>query len=420
MFGGIVMFCSKCGAENTNDNKFCSNCGQVINHQREQSTSQSLVFTFNGITVDLQEIINRNGKNKINAIKELRELTKIDLATGKKVIDEAYLGRIYYPTEKEIKVKNNKGCLTVLLWVFFLPIMGIITIVKNEKLTKRVKVILISIIVFISLLAGIDGIIDNQQAEKKAYDNLKISVENKEYIKAQEEINSFLNEYSSSKYVEEVKKIQTTVNSEAEKIRVKEAEAKAKQKNIDVLMKATTLNQAEAEQVFSDLKSVGLLSITKCNTAIGTGVDNLQSFSAEADSHTILLTIKNRKTYYIGYGGTTLFDVSKGGVLNQIKDLTLTSEEITHFISAAQYYVKQCLKSPSSAKFPGQVWSLDQWSVGRYKNVVEISSYVDSQNSFGADIRNKFTVQMNYNTSKCTYLSINGKKLSGTYFTRPR
>lgn len=424
-----MKYCNNCGKSMDDQATFCSSCGakfgtviqeQNQNDQCEQYISENLLFTFNGITVDLQEIINRNGKNKINAIKELRELTKIDLATGKKVIDEAYLGRIYYPTEKEIKTKNNKGCLTVFLWVFLLPIMGIITIVKNEKLTKRVKVILISIIVFISLIAGIDGIIDNQQQEKKAYNNIKISAENKEYIKAQEEINSFLNEYSSSKYVEEVKKIQTTVNPEAEKIRVKEVEAKANQKNIDALMKATTLNQAEAEQVFSDLKSVGLSSITKCTAAVGTGVDNLQSFNAEADSHTILLTIKNRKTYYIGYGGTALFDVSKGGVLNQIKDLTLTPEEITRFISAAQYYVKQCLKSPTSAEFPGQVWSLDQWSVGRYKNIVEVSSYVDSQNSFGTMIRDKFTVQIDYNTSKCTYLSINGKKLSGTYFTPPR
>ncbi len=310
--------------------------------------------------------------------------------------------------------------LTVFLWVFFLPIMGIITIVKNEKLTKRVKVILISIIVFISLIAGIYSTIENQQAEKKAYDNIKISVENKEYIKAQEEINSFLNEFSSSTHVEEVKKIQTTVNVEAEKIRVKEAEAKAKQKNIDVLMKDTTLNQAEAEQVFSDLKSVGLSSITKCTATVGTGVDKLQSFTVEADSNTILLTIKNRKTYYIGYGGTALFDVSKGGVLNQIKDLTLTSEEITHFISTSQEYVKYALKSPTSAEFPGQILELDQWSVGRYKNIVEISSYVDAQNSFGAMIRSKFTVQMDYNTSKCTYLSIDGKTVSGTYFSPPK
>ncbi len=234
-----MKYCNNCGKSMDEQATFCNSCGaefgtviqeQNQNDQCEQYTSESLLFTFNDITVDLQEIINRNGKNKMNAIKELRELTKIDLATGKKVIDEAYLGRIYYPTEKEIKAKNNKGCLTVFLWVFFLPIMGIITIVKNEKLTKRVKVILISIIVFISLIAGIDGIIDNQQQEKKAYDNIKISVENKEYIKAQEEINSFLNEYSSSKYVEEVKKIQTTVNAEAKA----KAEAEAKTKPVEL------------------------------------------------------------------------------------------------------------------------------------------------------------------------------------------
>ncbi len=96
-------------------------------------------------------------------------------------------------------------------------------------------------------------------------------------------------------------------------------------------------------------------------------------------------------------------------------DITLTNDEITHFISAAQFYVKYGLKSPSSADFPGQILELDQWRVTKRKNIVEVSSYVDSQNSFGAMLRSQFTVQINYTTSECTYLNINGQRLSGTY-----
>ena len=80
-------------------------------------------------------------------------------------------------------------------------------------------------------------------------------------------------------------------------------------------------------------------------------------------------------------------------------------------ISAAQTIVKNNLKSPSTAKFP---WGDKEYQINKKDGLTEgftsyiIRSYVDSQNSFGAEIRSNFTVvleidstQENYKTISC-------------------
>lgn len=65
-------------------------------------------------------------------------------------------------------------------------------------------------------------------------------------------------------------------------------------------------------------------------------------------------------------------------------------------IVMAQQFVKQKLKSPRSAKFP---WSFDDFNVYQlegegYESTYEVESWVDSQNIYGAMIRQKFTVRI--------------------------
>lgn len=152
-------FCNECGAK----------AGTVLeektkNNQENYYSNNELIFKYNGMLINLQDIIDRNGKNKINSIKELRELAGIDLATAKKVIDEAYLGRVYTSNQISGTVTNSSdlekkknGCLTVTLWVLFFPIMIIIAVAKSEKISKGTKAILIPILVVIFLIAGIIG-----------------------------------------------------------------------------------------------------------------------------------------------------------------------------------------------------------------------------------------------------------------------
>jgi len=61
----------------------------------------------------------------------------------------------------------------------------------------------------------------------------------------------------------------------------------------------------------------------------------------------------------------------------------------------AQEYVKDNLKSPSTAKFPFLEYS---WSdPDTATNTIIIKSHVDAQNAFGATIRNTFYVKLKFN-----------------------
>lgn len=83
---------------------------------------------------------------------------------------------------------------------------------------------------------------------------------------------------------------------------------------------------------------------------------------------------------------------SAGGETENIKESTPRTDAIV----MAQQFVEKNLKSPRSAKFP---WSFDEYNVYAlegegYENSYEVNGYVDAENSFGAMIRNQFTVQM--------------------------
>ncbi len=85
-----------------------------------------------------------------------------------------------------------------------------------------------------------------------------------------------------------------------------------------------------------------------------------------------------------------------------------TLDDIDAYIQG-QYYVKQGLKSPATAKFPPNVFFVHRFDDNRY----EVISYVDSQNSFGAMLRSNWNVVFKYQNGK-VYLErmiISGKTI---------
>lgn len=66
----------------------------------------------------------------------------------------------------------------------------------------------------------------------------------------------------------------------------------------------------------------------------------------------------------------------------------------------SQFIVEGYLKAPSTAKYPGsdgyQVIKIDDHN---YK----VAAYVDSENSFGAMVRNKYVVDISYNEDWSTH-----------------
>lgn len=74
-------------------------------------------------------------------------------------------------------------------------------------------------------------------------------------------------------------------------------------------------------------------------------------------------------------------------------------------ITMAQHFVKDGLKSPSSASFP---WSFNEYSVSQGANGRwSVSGYVDAANSFNAKIRTRWSVEMRRIGTDWELLSIN-------------
>lgn len=60
----------------------------------------------------------------------------------------------------------------------------------------------------------------------------------------------------------------------------------------------------------------------------------------------------------------------------------------------AKETVESCLKNPKSADFPSSVFGQGNIAMERKGHLVVVQSYVYSTNSFGAEIRSDFTVEM--------------------------
>ncbi len=86
-------------------------------------------------------------------------------------------------------------------------------------------------------------------------------------------------------------------------------------------------------------------------------------------------------------------------VVDNLKNHTISPDEQSYYISVTKETIKTILKSPSTAKFP---WNYQEYSLGKENGVFYVQGYVDSQNSFGAEIRSTYTV--GYSNDSVVYL----------------
>jgi predicted nucleic acid-binding Zn ribbon protein len=104
----------------------------------------------------------------------------------------------------------------------------------------------------------------------------------------------------------------------------------------------------------------------------------------------------------------------KNKKVDHLSDQTyLSSNEHYEYISIAKEYVTNILKTPSTASFPDEVKEKSKWSVSRNTSVVTITSFVDSENSFGARLRSSFKVQINHNSKELMCLDFDGELIYG-------
>lgn len=98
---------------------------------------------------------------------------------------------------------------------------------------------------------------------------------------------------------------------------------------------------------------------------------------------------------------------------------TISTTEGIRIKDYCKEIIDSVLKSPSTAEYPGSFLDpLNDWNMVKKNNLVTVSSYVDAQNSFGAQIRSKFIIQIKMNddgSGKATYVQFDGEVLKGTF-----
>lgn len=186
----------------------------------------------------------------------------------------------------------------------------------------------------------------------------------------------------------------------------------AEDKDASELTSISNLTTDEAKKILEDLKAVGFEHID--NAVINSDQSNADvgaSFTVSYNGYSAILIVIERKTDYIVSGDIVLY--KDGKVVNNINNYTISDAEKGEFIYYAKEFVKQGLKAPSTAEFPGTLLGISDWKVSRNKDVVTVQSYVDSQNGFGAMIRSNFAVQMSYSSKDCLYVVIDGTVVYG-------
>ena len=111
--------------------------------------------------------------------------------------------------------------------------------------------------------------------------------------------------------------------------------------------------------------------------------------------------------------GTIKF-YENGNKVEDLKNRLITTEEKTQLKLWAKDNIKNILKSPSTAEFPGGFLSpFEDWNFSKNGTSYTVSSYVDSQNGFGAMIRSQFTITYEWKdeTGEVTSLIFDGEKI---------
>lgn len=103
----------------------------------------------------------------------------------------------------------------------------------------------------------------------------------------------------------------------------------------------------------------------------------------------------------------------------QRKRNSLSIDEAIRIRDECEQIVNQILKAPGSAKYPG-TWldPLNDWGMKKVNNLVTVSSYVDAQNSFSANLRTYFVMQFRMNddgSGNLSYFKFGNQVVTGSY-----
>lgn len=157
-------------------------------------------------------------------------------------------------------------------------------------------------------------------------------------------------------------------------------------------------------------------SLSDIQKAVGTGINELQSFVAVAngdDTQKFSFTVDKRKVIYAVFMDEDLYDSDNGGVLKQITDVhipeTKTTQEVyDKLLTMSENEIKSCLNFSDTADF-----SSLSWAVGRSDNKYKIVGEVSAKNGFGVKSDMSFGVWFIENGGEFTVegVQINGERI---------
>lgn len=116
------------------------------------------------------------------------------------------------------------------------------------------------------------------------------------------------------------------------------------------------------------------------------------AYAVNVDSgDNLLMYVIDKKIISVMLDGHLLY--ADGEYKAKLTDYVITIQAAAEYKIKSEELIKKLLKSPTSAKFP----SITNWKIGKMNGETVIQSYVDADNSFGANLRSEFQIIINKN-----------------------
>lgn len=275
---------------------------------------------------------------------------------------------------------------------------------RKKKIPTGIMILIIAIIIFY-IVAGVIGLVYGPKIEKANYEAIIATVEDGEYEKAKALIEDFIKDYPDSEYLSEIDEKKEKVDAEIlKKENAQEAKENAKKANVSL---------KEFENMLAACENIGINKGEISNITAKDNWANGKRCAFNYSGYEFLAYFNQDETVNSINCGTVKF-YENGKKVEDLKNRLITADERIQLKSWSEETIRKILKSPSTAKFAGGFLTpYEDWSFSKNGTTYTVSSYVDSQNGFGAMPRKQFTITYEWNdeTSKVTSLIIDGKKV---------
>ena len=157
------------------------------------------------------------------------------------------------------------------------------------------------------------------------------------------------------------------------------------------IQKQMNINIESANLVEEILKKCGITELNSVSHKKDEDTENekMYELSVNDGERAFLYTDGSNKVIAVRYSAENLY--KNGEYLAKIDDFLLKSDERDKYQFKCENVIKGILKAPKTAEFAGY----GDWNFIKDKDGIKVSSFVDSENSFGAMLRTKFKIEFN-------------------------